>query len=68
MATPMTDDPPRPLAGIDISAIQDAVDALDAEDIRVDSIDDITRDDDGTVHWQMALSADTRHTSINDFD
>jgi len=58
--------PDGPLIGIDIEAIQTAVEALDDAGIDVQDVDDI-RNEDGKVRWTMTAEAETRTADLDDF-
>jgi len=60
------DDPA--LGGIDVEAIQQAVDALGDHGIDVAAIERIDRSgEDGRVRWTMTCEADTRTADLGDF-
>lgn len=56
--------------GVDVEAVQQAVDLLTDEDFQVVAVDGIDRDssDETSVRWTMTVEKDARTSSLSDFD
>lgn len=63
----MSDEPS--MIAADIQAVQDAVEALNDQDIRVTNVDTIDRDNpDKEVQFELTCTAETRTANISDFE
>lgn len=57
------------LNSVDVEAVSAALDALNGAGINVEQVSDIDRTgDDGRVRFELTCEADTRTTSLNDFE